>query len=291
MDKRQSGKTFGNRWMFNLLIKLLQYIDIRVLYHFMTIFIIPPTLLFSPGARFTYHYFHNILGHSILTAINETYRNHIIFGKTVIDKFSMYAGHKFRIRYYGLEEYKKLTSCAEPFIQLSAHIGCSEIIGYSYDNTKPLNVLVFGGEKKAVMSYRHDAFGNKNVKMIPVGTDDSHSDEISVALDNGEIIYAFADRFANKKKFDTSLLWGHRIKLARGPFSLAITRGLNVVMTCAMKEEDGSYTTYLKPLYYDKTLSKREQRQQLANSYVKEIENLLEIYPLQWFNYSNIWID
>jgi predicted LPLAT superfamily acyltransferase len=44
-------------------------------------------------------------------------------------------------------------------------------------------------------------------------------------------------------------------------------------------------------LDYDKTLPHREQRQQLADLYTAEIEKVLKDYPLQWFNYFNIWED
>jgi predicted LPLAT superfamily acyltransferase len=62
-------------------------------------------------------------------------------------------------------------------------------------------------------------------------------------------------------------------------------------MVSAMKEKDGSYTAYMTPLHYDKSLSRGEQRQQLADAYTAEMERLLAMYPLQWFNYSDNWID
>ena len=285
------GTTYGSSWMHQALILLLKYINIHVLYVFMALFVIPFTLILSPGARLTFRYFHKIKGHAVPTSLWETYRNHLIFGQTVIDKFSMYAGRKFTVTYHGLDEFRQMTHRPDAMMQLSAHVGCSEIVGYSYDNDKPSNVLVYGGEKEGLMNYRKSAFNNRHIKMIPVGTDEDHSEEIIVALDNGEIIYAFADRFMSSKKTVLSSLHGHQVRLAKGPFTLAVTRGLDVVMTCAMKEPDGSYTAYLTPLHYDKTLTKSEQRQQLADAYTQEIEKLLRHYPLQWFNYSDIWVN
>ena len=101
----------------------------------------------------------------------------------------------------------------------------------------------------------------------------------------------FADRFSNPKKVVTSKLLGYDVKLARGPFSLAVNMGVDVYMVTAMKEKDGSYSASVKFLEYDKTLSHREQRQQLADQYTAEIDRILEIYPLQWFNYFNLWIN
>ena len=202
----------------------------------------------------------------------------------------MYAGHKFTINYKGLEQYEALVGGKDSFLQLSAHIGCSEILGYSLHVSKTCNVLVYGGEKQSLMGYRQASFGDMNIKMIPVGTEDSHSDDIVRALDNGEIVSAFADRFINEHKMLTATLHGSQVKLAKGPFSLATTRGISVIMASAMKERNGSYTAYFTPLHYDSSLPKAQQRQQIADAYMAEIERLLEIYPLQWFNYSDLFI-
>ena len=285
LNRRKDGSTYGNAWMYRTIIFMLKHINIKVFYWFMAVVVIPPTLIFSPGARLTYRYFRQKRDLGRLKSWWYTYRNHCIFGQTVIDKFAMYAGHKFKITYHGLDEFIEL-------LLLNAHIGCSEIIGYSLRLTKPCNVLVFGGEKQSLMNYRKSSFGDMNMRMIPVGIETSHSDEIIKALDNGETISAFADRFMNAKKLIVSKVHGHQINLAKGPFSIAVNRGMNVMMISAMKECDGSYTSYMTPLHYDKTLAKSsEQRQQIADAYTAEIDRLLDLYPLQWFNYSDPWVN
>jgi len=286
--------------MYRALIGMLRVINIRVLYGFMSICVIPVTLVLSPGARLTYRYYHKRLGYGMWKALWATYCNHCIFGQTVIDKFAMYAGHKFQIAYHGLDEYRRLLDSDKPLIQLSAHIGCSEILGYSLHVDKPCNVLVYGGEKQSLMDYRKASFGHSNIRMIPVGTETSHSEEIVGALERGETVSAFADRLMHvdaadghmpgKNKVVTSTLHGAQVSLAKGPFSLATTSGIDVIMASAMKEKDGSYTAYFTPLHYDKTLPKSQQRQQIADAYTAEIERLLAYYPMQWFNYSDLWV-
>lgn len=288
--KGTKGITFGSAWMFKALISMLKTINIKVLYAFMAICVIPVTIVFSSGARLTFRYFHQRRGYGWWKSLMATYKNHCLFGQTVIDKFAMYAGHKFKIAYHGLEDYNQMLARPEAFIQLSAHIGCSEILGYSLHVDKPCNVLVYGGEKASLMGYRKASFGDMNIRMIPVGMETSHSDEIVEALDRGEILSVFADRLMNINKVVVSTLHGCKVNLAKGPFSLATTRGIDVIMASTMKENDGSYTAYFTPLPYDKTLPKSEQRQQLADAYTAEIERLLDIYPYQWFNYSDLWV-
>lgn len=288
--KGTRGITFGSAWMFKALILLLKIINIKVFYAFMAICVIPVTMVFSSGARLTFNYFRQRMGFGWWKSICATYKNHCLFGQTVIDKFAMYAGRKFQIAYQGLEDYNQLLARPEAFIQLSAHIGCSEILGYSLHVDKPCNVLVYGGEKASLMSYRKASFGDMNIRMIPVGIETSHSDKIVEALDRGEILSVFADRLMNINKVVISTLHGCQVNLAKGPFSLATTRGIEVIMASTMKEKDGSYTAYFTPLPYDKTLPKAQQRQQLADAYTAEIERLLRKYPYQWFNYSDLWV-
>ena len=283
------GITFGSAWMYRALILMLKTINIKVLYAFMAWCVIPVTMVFSPGARIAFRYYRDRRGYGWWKSLRATYKNHCLFGQTVIDKFAMYAGHKFKINYVGLELYNELLARPDAFIQLSAHIGCSEILGYSLHVNKPCNVLVYGGEKASLMSYRKASFGDMNIRMIPVGVEASHSEEMVDALSRGEILSVFADRLMNINKVVVSKIHGAEVNLAKGPFSLATTRGIDVIMASAMKEKDGSYTAYFTPLPYDRSLSKSEQRQQIADGYTAEIERLLEMYPLQWFNYSNPW--
>lgn len=286
---KQEGKTFGNAWMFKTLIRILKHININVFYVFLTIFVVPVTMIVSKGARLTYYYYHKKRQYGCFKSLWATFNNHRLFGQTVVDKFAMYAGHKFPMTIQGLEDFKEKLKSDQPCLMLSAHIGCSEIVGYTIKLPKPCNVLVYGGEKQSLMAYRKASFGKMNVKMIPVGIGDSHSEEIINALDKGEVISAFADRFMNANKMIVSTIHGHKVNLARGPFSLAITRGMDVYMVSAMKENRGKYNVFFTPLHYDKNVSSSMQRQQLADAYTTEIERLLDIYPMQWFNYSNIW--
>ena len=57
MMENKNRKVFGNAWMHRTLIALLKKVDIRYVYGFMEVFIIPVAMLFSPGARFAYQYF------------------------------------------------------------------------------------------------------------------------------------------------------------------------------------------------------------------------------------------
>lgn len=285
----KNKQSFGNAVLYRVLIRLLKVADIRLFYALSAIFIIPISLLFSSGARLTYRYYREKRNLGGLRSLWLTYKKHCLFAQTVIDKFAVYAGKTFKFEYEGLDYYNNVQQSDDALLQLSAHIGCSEILGYTLKRQKAYNVLVDGEENEALMDYRRMAFGENEIAMIPVGRGTESSEKIIEALDKGEIVGAFADRYMNSEKIIVSRIYGHDAKLAKGPFSLAATRGIDVVMVNAMKGRGGSYKAFFTPLHYDKTLSPKQQRQQLADAYTAEIERLMDIYPQQWFNYFNLW--
>lgn len=287
--KEETGASFGNAWAYRTLIKLLAVVDLRVIYVFMYVFVIPPTLLFSPGARIAFDFYHSRRRNGIIKSVWLTYRNHCLFGETVIDKFAMFGGKQFKIVFCGKDVYDSLESKASSFLQLSAHIGCGEILGYSLKTKKKCNILAYGGENESFMQYRQAKFNNSNMMMIPVGAGENHSDIIVKALENGEVICTFADRYINKMKIIESSLFGNAVNFSRGAFSLASTRGLDVVMVTAMKDKYNAYKAFFTLIPYDKTQNKKEQIKQLADGYSKEIERLVNMYPLQWYNYFDLW--
>lgn len=288
--KEWEGTTYGNAWMHKWLIRLLRFTDVRILYAFTSVFVIPVCLLINPSAGIIYRFFRERMGFGRLKSALKTYQNHCLFGQVVIDRFAMYAGKKFRIEIEGLEYYQKLTSGKESFIQLSSHMGNYEIAGYTLmHDKKALNALVFFGEKASVMSNRARLFSGTNIKMIPIRPDMGHLFEIDQALQRGEIVSMPADRiFGSQKKMQISFL-GQVADFPYGPFSIATMRGLPVLAVHVMKLKCRTYKIYATPLPYDKEAPRQEQIKELAGKYVTELERMLSHYPTQWYNYFEFW--
>ena len=288
-DKKWEGTTYGNSLMHKWLIKLLQVIDIRMVYIFTYVFVIPPCL-FRPGFKHIYHYFRQRWGYGPIRSFLKTYQNHCMFSQVVIDRFAKYAGKRFEVRIEGYEHFQHLSNQKEAFIQLSSHIGNYEMAGYTLVSTrKPINALVYGGEKQTVMENRAHMFAEKNVRMIPVKADMSHLFLIDQALQQGEIVSIPADRLFGSPKSVSVPLLGAPVSLPIGPFSVAVMRGLPVLAVNVMKQSSTRYVIYVKPLHYDKQAPRKTQIEQLARGYTTELERMLHMYPTQWYNYFDYW--
>jgi predicted LPLAT superfamily acyltransferase len=289
-ETKWSGTTFGNGWMHKWLIRILRWTDVRLLYVFTYIFIVPVCLVLNEGHSIIYRYFRERHGYGVWRAAWNTYVNHCLFSQVVIDRFAMYAGKKFDVDMEGYDHFLDLAKQKAGFIQLSSHIGNYEIAGYTLvAEDKPFNALVYYGEKQSVMEGRQQMFSGTNIKMIPVSDDMSHLFMIDNALQNGETVSLPADRIFGSQKSITVPFLGKVAKFPLGPFSVATMRGLDTLAVNVMKTGTKRYKIYVSPLHYNKEAPRKQQMEELASAYVKELERMVRMYPAQWYNFFEFW--
>ena len=289
-ERAWAGTTYGNSLMHRWLIGLLRVLDVRLIYAFAYVFVVPPSMLFRSGYGFIYRYFRERWGYGPLKACWMTYLNHCLFAQVVIDRFAMYAGKKFRIDIVGYEHFQRLASQPEGFVQLSSHVGNYELAGYSLvSENKRFNALVYLGEKASVMENRHRMFAHTNIRMISIRQDMSHLFEIDAALADGEMVSIPADRIWGSPKSVRVAFLGREARFPQGPFSVPAMRGLEVLTVHVMKTSTRGYTVYVTPLSYDREAPRRQQIAQLSQQYVAELERIVRMYPTQWYNYFDFW--
>ena len=288
-EKQWDGTTYGNGLMHRWLIGLLRRIDVRIIYVFAYVFVVPPCL-FRPGYKFIYRYFRERFGLSPLAAFWKTYLQHGMFAQAIIDKFAMYAGKKFDIDIEGYEHFERLAKRPEGFVQLSSHVGNYEIAGYSLvAENKPFNALVFFGEKASVMENRMKMFEHTNIRMIPIREDMSHLFELDSALSNGQTVSIPGDRIWGSSKAVTVNILGKEARLPMGPFKVITTRALDAIVVHVVKVAARRYKIFVTPLNYDKEASRNTQVEQLSTQYAAEVERVVRLYPTQWYNYFPFW--
>ncbi len=279
------GTTFGNGWMHRSLTNVLRWMDVRFLYLFTAIFV-APVCLFLPTTKYGYRFLRSVFRLNRLKALWGTYKNLLLFSQVVIDRFATYAGKKFDIVVEGYEHFSHLAKQADAFVQLSAHIGNYELAGYNLvAENKPMNALVYGGEKESVMNSRNRMFETNNIKMIAIQPDMSHIYSINDALSKGEIVSMPADRITGSSKKVEITFFGRKVNLPAGPFMVASMRGCNVLAVNVMKSALKQYTITVTPIEYDKEMGQKQQIHTIAQAYATELERLLRIYPYQWYNY------
>ena len=123
MAQRQwTGTTFGNGWMHKTLIRILRFVDVRFIYAVSDIFVVPFCVLFNHSGKTAYSFYRNRLHNNVLKSCWQTCRNHSMFSRVIIDRFSMYAGKEFDITIEGADYFRRLEAQDDGFVQLSSHI-------------------------------------------------------------------------------------------------------------------------------------------------------------------------
>lgn len=289
-NREWAGNTFGTGFMHRWLVKMLRHSDVRIYYAFTAVFVIPFCLIFAKGARTTFHYFRQRQGFGRIKSFCMTYFNLVLFSQVVIDRFALFAGKRMKLKVENYDAFKRLANRPEGFVILSAHIGCYEMAGYELvSDKKPFNALVFAQEKATIMQGRMHLFTGNNIKMIPIAADMSHLFKMEQALANGEIVSIPGDRVFGSAKTVKVRLLGADAELPMGSFSVPAMRGIDVLAVNVMKTGAKEYTAYIRQLSYDKDATRKKQVQQLADNYAAELEQMLTIYPAQWYNYFEFW--
>ena len=289
-EKQWSGKTYGSSRMHRWLIGFLRYVDVRFLYIFAAVFVVPVCLVINPSRKSAYAYFREIHGYGRWRSAWMTYLNHYHFAQAIIDKFAMWAGKHFEVEVDHFEEFAKRAERDEGFLHFSAHVGNYEIAGYTLvSEKKQIHAVVYGFEKESVMNNRMGMFNRTNISMIAMKEDMSHLYQIDNALCSGDIVSFPTDRSAGATKCVEVMFLGRKTRFPMGPFSVATMRSLDVLAVNVMKVGSKRYKAYVTPLPYDKSAPRRQQIAQLSQAFAAELEARVREYPTQWFNFYDFW--
>jgi predicted LPLAT superfamily acyltransferase len=281
------GSTFGQRAM-----KILfSIVNVRVGY-FILVFVIPFYMLFArKGYLAIYRYFRRQHGYSAMKSFIGTYRNHFVFGQTILDRFAVYAGRRnFKIDNPDNDLFLHMVHADHGCIIVTSHVGNPELCGYLLSqNTKRINSLIYGGEAKEVQKNRMAILGDNNVRVIPVSDDMSHIFMINEALTNGEMVSMPCDRtFGSSKAVECDFLNG-KADFPVGAFVLARQFDVPVIAMSVLKITASLYRVHVTSVPVPPEGNKRRQINEMTRSFAAILEGIVKKYPEQWFNYYNFW--
>ncbi|HEY0742518.1 MAG TPA: lipid A biosynthesis acyltransferase [Chryseosolibacter sp.] len=252
--------------------------------------------LFSwSSSRHIYHYFRHRLGFTGVKSFFKIYSNYFVFGQTLLDKIIVMAGieNRFTYDFDGEENLRDMVRQGRGGILLSGHVGNWEAAGHLLKrlNTR-INVVMFDGEHEQIKAYVDGVTKGKNFNVIVIKNDMSHVYAISDALVRNELICLHADRFLPGNKTVVKNFLGANAEFPAGPFQLAAGFNVPVSVVFAMKESSTHYHFFGSALL-KKTdgESKTQFAERLSDTFKTDLEQKVKMYPEQWFNYYNFWMN
>ena len=277
--------------MIRSLVVLMKVIDRRIIYCFMAI-VVPFYMIFHHDSYLaTYRFFRQRFHLGRIKSFLKVYANHFRFGQVIIDRYAAYAGKKFRFELDGNERFMELVNGERGFVQLSSHAGNYEMVRYGLTSTaKKINGLFYGGESKVMMDFRRKILAMHNVNLIEVDESMSHIFNMNAAIDRGEIVSMTGDRLFGSSKAIKCMFLGKEASFPMGPFALAVQKEVPMLAVFSMRYK-GRYRVYVRDIEQDESLPIRARMADMAKKFASELENVVRMYPTQWFNYYDFWKD
>ncbi|ASK30941.1 lipid A biosynthesis acyltransferase [Chryseobacterium sp. T16E-39] len=286
------GKSKGTILGYKIFVYCIRNIGIKSSY-FVLYFVATYYFLFlKKSNQYIFYYFNQRLGYNFWKSKLSVFKSYFIFGKVLIDKTAISVGlrNRFTYEFDGIQNLKDLLSEKKGGVLISAHIGNFEIAEHFFadiDFDCQINLVTTDQEVTVIKEYMDSvAVKKSNIKFIYVKDDMSHIFDINTALSNNELICFTGDRYFEGSKFLETGLLGKTAKFPAGPFLIASRLGVPVVYVYVMKEKNLHYHLYARVAQV-----KKRDAQGLLNSYVQNLESMLQKYPLQWFNYFDFWDD
>lgn len=290
--KTRGGK-FGN-WFF---IQILKWPGRNFAYFFLNFVAFYFFVFVAKARKPIYDYFRTVHNYNKWKAVKSSFKNFYIFGQTLIDKVVLMSGtkHNFTFNFDGEQHIRRLGEKGGGLL-IGAHVGNWEIAGNLLKRINtPVHIVMLEAEHEKIKSMLDEAMKEKKMSIIPIKEDFSHLFKIKEAFARGEIIAMHGDRFlegTNTLKLD---FFGRKAEFPLGPFSIAVKYKKPVCFVNAFKEGKSHYHFYAdEPIMTNEVKGIKERNAkatELLELYVKNLENKITKYPLQWFNYYNFWLE
>lgn len=283
------GKSRGTLLGYKIFVFFIKNFGVRTAYFVLYFVALYYFLFLKKSNRSIFYYFKNRQGYPYFKAKIAVYKSYVIFGKTLIDKIAISAGlrNQFTYEFDGVHTLEKLLDDKKGGILISAHIGNFEIAEKFFadiDLDLRINLVTTDMERNVIKEYLESITEKSSVKSILIKEDMSHIFEINNALSNNELICFTGDRyFEGNKTIETEFL-GKNALFPIGPFLIASRLKVPVVFVYVMKEPNQHYHLYAR-----EAKVKQRDPQILLESYVENLESMLDKYPLQWYNYFDFW--
>jgi len=292
-SRQWKGKTGGGKFGQKSLFFLLRKIPVCLFYPVLFP-IIPFYMLFGRQRyKFIMRYFKQCYSLSTGKAFFQTFRNYIIFGQIVLDKFAVVSGNikQFSIESSGKAYFDELMAKDTGFIIASSHIGNFEFAGFFFHQSqKRLHALIYGEESQEMQKTRTEAMKDANIHAVSVKNDMSHLFILKQALETGEIVTIACDRIFGSAKTVTCNFMGQNARFPLAPFRLAVQMNVPVVSLFVMKSNYNTYHAHIIPVEITSSeQNSTKKAEHLAVKFVQNCEDIVRKYPLQWFNYYDFW--
>ncbi len=251
-------------------------------------------LAFSRASRAASRdYLHRVLGRA--PSLREQFRHYHCFAAQILDRVHLLAGdlRRFDCAIEGVDVLESALTADRGVLLFGAHLGSFEVMRVLALAHLPVSVRVLMNEGNAekLASVLGPLNADIERQVIVLGRAQTMLD-VRDALRRGEIVGLLADRAVAGDRMRRCDFLGSPAAFAQGPFLLAATLRVPVVLFSAVQTRPGAYRIRFEPFSDRVTLSgdgRDAELQRLCQRYAAWLEARCREAPFNWFNFYDFW--
>ena len=229
----------------------------------------------------------------------EVWQHFYTFAAVSVDRFYFLSGREnlFQCSWSGEEIFKEYAAKKQGVILVVSHFG-------SFDAMRAPGIRQYHLPIRMLMDKQHHSRAMALLETLDPGLAASVLDThlsppeliltLSECLKRGEWIGMMADRAGRNERVEACSFLGGRAHFPVGPWLLSHILKLPVILCFAFYEGDRRYRLAFE-LAIEQTVATRKERnmaiQKAIEHYAKRLEHYIHLFPYNWFNFFDFWID
>lgn len=233
------------------------------------------------------------LGHR--PGLYRVYRHIFTFSTTIMDRLFFLAGRTehLSVKLHGIEAFYALRQSSRGFLLASGHFGNFEamrILGISEEKL-PIKVLMYMENAQRLNDLIQAINPDVAKSVIPLGRPGAML-EVKEWIEQGGIVGMLADRITHGEKLTRVDFLGEAADFPLGPWLLAGTLEIPVMLCFAIYRGRGHYDVYFEVLSDRVVFSPGNRMREarfLAGRYSDRLAYYCRSAPYNWFNFFDFW--
>jgi len=221
---------------------------------------------------------------------NRVYYEHLrIFAICLVDRFaSKIDPEKYTFEYKDLELHKEILNSGS--ILIYSHFG-----GWAASSSKVLvknkiNLVMQETIMEGIKKLESNIGIKSQLNVIDLNQGTLHvSVSIANALMNEEVVTIMADRASNKKAESLMPFFNKLAPFNKSPFQIAYKTDKPMLVYFIVLTGIQKYKVEYIHIQIDKTKKEDEAISEALEKYIKKYEEIIKMYPNQWFNLYKFW--
>ncbi|MBL4705123.1 MAG: hypothetical protein JKY54_11405 [Flavobacteriales bacterium] len=278
-----NGKSRGGLIGYSFFVYTIRWFGVGAAYGLLAL-VYPFYYLFESSKKANLIKFYKTVGLDESKAKKTARKNFKLIGQCLIDRIAFMIGKEdfYTFSMEGEEHLIAMEAGGKGGLLLSAHLGNWEIAGNllkKREINSTVNVLMLDAEHKKIKEFLDKQTNGALFNIIPITDDFSYLIKLKQAASRNELICLHADRFMEGAKTVEKEFFGEKVKLPAGPFELAKLLRIPVSIVFAVKTTKKHYHLSATELI------ENSSAEEVSDSYISALENRVNEYPEQWFNY------